>query len=141
MMNIAVPVENGEIVPKFADARIFRIFETELDEILSSRETAVPEDGYESTLAALLEQKVNLIICQSIGVRGVIAVRNTGIALMGGASGRAEDRVNDFLTGTLHFDRFGSPIATAPKLDAHGNPVGEDADSDGNISACGNPCR
>lgn len=141
MMKIAIPVESGHIAPDFREAKLFRFYDTDIDEIVSTEEKAAPEGGYESLIAFLLENHANLVICGSIGVRGVIALRKTSLALMGGASGEADDRVRDFLSGTLHFDRFGSPIATAPRLDEAGNPTGEDTPSDGNISACGSPCR
>ncbi|MDD6195374.1 NifB/NifX family molybdenum-iron cluster-binding protein [[Clostridium] aminophilum] len=136
-MIIAVPTADGTVDQHFGSAREFTIYHTdEFDEIAATETVDAPGTGYEAILPVLIEKGVKIIICGRIGAYAVQAIKPTGIMLMGGASGNAADRVNDFLGGTLKFYSPSEPIAAAPaKGDAHGK--GDGLETDGNVAACG----
>lgn len=135
-MIIAVPTAGGTVAPDFGKAQEFTIFTTSVfDEIEDMKTVPAPGDGYESALKLLSEQGVQTVICGGIGGYAVRAMRNTGMMLMGGASGAAKDRVEDFLNGQLRFYDMSEPKPARPaEGDAAG--TGDGALTDGNIAAC-----
>ena len=126
-MIIAVPTAGGTVAPDFGKAQEFTIFTTSVfDEIEDMKTVPAPGDGYESALK---------LLCGGIGGYAVRAMRNTGMMLMGGASGAAKDRVEDFLNGQLRFYDMSEPKPARPaEGDAAG--TGDGALTDGNIAAC-----
>ena len=92
----------------------------------------------------LTGQNVRVLICGLLPVSAMIALQKSGIQILGGASGAADDRVGDFLSGTLHFDRGGSCASCAGSCSLEQNScgcnAGKEPECDGNISACGHAC-
>lgn len=140
-MKIAVPYENGQVVPHLASAKEFKIYDVLDDEILS--EEILPVCGNTPT-DVLTVQNVRVLICGLLPVSAMIALQKAGIQILGGASGAADDRVGDFLSGTLHFDRGGSCASCAGSCSLEQNScgcnAGKEPECDGNISACGHAC-
>ena len=140
-MKIAVPYDNGQVVPHLASAKEFKIYDVLDDEILSEEIFPIGENSLENILTG---QNVRVLICGLLPVSAMIALQKSGIQILGGASGAADDRVGDFLTGTLHFDRGGSCASCAGSCSleqsACGCDVGNEPECDGNISACGHAC-
>ena len=140
-MKIAVPYENGQVVPHLASAKEFKIYDVLDDEILS--EEILPVCGNTPT-DVLTNQNVHVLICGLLPVSAMIALQKAGIQILGGASGAADDRVGDFLSGTLHFDRGGSCASCAGSCSLEQNScgcnAGKEPECDGNISACGHAC-
>lgn len=140
-MKIAVPYDNGQVVPHLASAKEFKIYDVLDDEILSEEIFPIGENSLENILTG---QNVRVLICGLLSVSAMIALQKSGIQILGGASGAADDRVGDFLTGTLHFDRGGSCASCAGSCSleqsACGCDAGNEPECDGNISACGHAC-
>ena len=140
-MKIAVPYDNGQVVPHLASAKEFKIYDVLDDEILS--EEILPVCGNTPT-DVLTDQNVRVLICGLLPVSAMIALQKAGIQILGGASGAADDRVGDFLSGTLHFDRGGSCASCAGSCSLEQNScgcnAGKEPECDGNISACGHAC-
>lgn len=135
-MIIAVPVNGSDIAPDFGKATEFSVFTTSVfDEIEDVRLIRAPGDGHESAIRLLEENGVQAVICGGIGGYAVRAMRNTGMMLMGGAEGSAEDRVNDFLGGQLRFYDMSEP-KPARAADGEAEGTGDGALTDGNIAAC-----
>ena len=140
-MKIAVPYENGQVVPHLAYPKEFKIYDVLDDEILSEEIFPIGENSLENILTG---QNVRVLICGLLPVSAMIALQKSGIQILGGASGAADDRVGDFLTGTLHFDRGGSCASCAGSCSLEQNScgcnAGKEPECDGNISACGHAC-
>ena len=140
-MKIAVPYDNGQVVPHLASAKEFKIYDVLDDEILSEEIFPIGENSLENILTG---QNVRVLICGLLPVSAMIALQKSGIQILGGASGAADDRVGDFLTGTLHFDRGGSCASCAGSCSLEQNScgcnAGKEPECDGNISACGHAC-
>ena len=142
-MKIAVPYENGQIFPHFGKTRQFKIYDTVDDEILSTEildvDLKAGEDGRSALPALLSEHGVHVLLCQGMEVGSVLALQDAKIQIIGGASGEADDRVNDFLGGQLHFGTPGSFAGCAASCSYH-RDGDDEAECDGNISACGHYC-
>lgn len=150
-MKIAIPYENGQVFPHFGRSEQFKIYTVSDDEILSTEIVTAQEAGHSAMVALLQEKGVNVLICGGIGVGAVTALKEARIQILGGASGEADTQVQDFLNGKIHFEAPGSPCCGTHACAGSGadDSISGSADGcavceqecDGNISACGHPCR
>lgn len=134
-MKIAIPYNNGQVFSHFGKAEKFKIYDVNEDEILSTEVIDTNGTGHSALAQFLQEQKINVVICGGIGVPAINALRETGIQLMGGASGEADQQVLDFLNGKIHFGTPGAGASCALR-----NGDSDDPEYDGNIPACGVWC-
>ena len=143
-MKLAVPFENGQVFPHFDQAEQFKIYTVSEDEILSEELLSFEQEGgadrQSSRVSLLAGQGVSVLICGSIGVGSVIASQEARIQILGGASGEAEARILDFLGGTLHFGAQGGCASCGISCSHHADG-NDEAECDGNISACGHWCH
>lgn len=148
-MKIAVPCdENGYVVLHLKEARQYNIYDTLDDEILTSEIIVISEEAsaYEP-VGFLTSRNIPVLICGLLPVSVLISLQDARIQVLGGASGPADDRVKDFLGGTLHFDRGGScaSCSASCSLKNAGSQANtennEEPECDGNISACGHWCH
>lgn len=147
-MKIAVPCKEEQVVLHLKEAAMFKLYHTLDDEILSEELLSF---NTEKPAEFLAEQGVHVLICGLLPVSVLMSLQNSRIQVLGGASGSADDRVRDFLSGTLHFDRGGvcasctasCGIAKRHNGAADGNHISGDSEPecDGNISACGHWCH
>ena len=100
-MKIAVTYENGNVFQHFGKTESFKIYETDNNKILSSE--VVGNDGIgHCALAGLLKDKgINLLICGGLGMGAQMALSQSGITVVSGAQGNADEAVNAYLNGTL----------------------------------------
>lgn len=157
-MKIAVPYdENGNVVLHLKHTEQFKIYDCMDDEILSeelvslssecSGEASLP--FAETVAELLLSRNTFVLICGLLPVSVLMKLQASRIQVLGGASGSALDRVNDFLGGALHFDRGGSCASCSGSCslegscsgNCSGSPAEEEPECDGNISACGHWCH
>lgn len=131
-MKIAIPYKDTQVFSHFGKAEQFKIYEVNEDEILSTEVIAAGGTGHSALTQFLQELHINVVICGGIGVPAVLALREAGIQLMGGASGEADQQVLDFLNGKIHFESPGSGVSCS-----HHSGDGDEQESDGNIAACG----
>lgn len=146
-MKIAVPYDNGQVVLHLKDAVQYKIYDTIDDEILSEEILTLSAP---SPAEFLIARGVHVLICGLLPISVLMTLQNSRIQVLGGAAGNADDRVTDFLGGTLHFDRGGgcASCSASCSLRNVGNLSPADGDSntpepecDGNISACGHWCH
>lgn len=148
-MKIAVPCdENGHVVLHLKEARQYKLYDTMDDEILTEETAFISEtESSADPVGFLISRKIHLLICGLLPVSALISLQNARVQVLGGASGPADDRVRDFLGGTLHFDRGGSCASCSASCNLKNNgdkaqPAGsEEPECDGNISACGHWCH
>lgn len=142
-MKIAIPYENGQVFAHFGKAEQFKFYTVNEDEILSEEVLDTDGTGHGALSDFLKKEDVNMVICGGIGVGAVQALKDAKIQIMGGASGEADERVKDFLNGMLHFDTAGgASCGMHGGCGGHGHGGHDDeAECDGNISACGSCCH
>ena len=103
-MKIAVPYENGQIFQHFGHTAQFKLYEVENNAVVSSQIVDTNGSGHGALAGFLSAQGVNLLICGGIGGGAQVALAQAGIQLMGGVSGAADERVNEYLAGTLSYN-------------------------------------
>ncbi|MBR4014697.1 MAG: NifB/NifX family molybdenum-iron cluster-binding protein [Anaerotignum sp.] len=100
---IAVPYEKGEIYQHFGHTEAFQFYTVEDGKVLDTK--LVPTNGSGHGLLAdfLLLNGASVVICGGIGGGAKTALAEKGIALRGGVSGNADERVAEYLNGTLEY--------------------------------------
>lgn len=134
-MKIAVPYEDGQVFQHFGHTAHLKIYEVRDDEILSEKVIDTNGSGHGELVQVLKDNHINVLLCGGIGVPAVLALRESGIQILGGATGEATQQVQDFLNGKLHFESG----ATCGHQHGEGNSC--EHECDGNISACGSCCH
>lgn len=103
-MRVAVTYENGEVFQHFGRTEQFKIYDimdgkAEKEEIVGTNGS-----GHGALAGFLTDLKVDVLICGGIGGGAKEALKEAGIELYGGVSGKADDAVKAFLAGELHYD-------------------------------------
>jgi len=104
IMKIAVTHENGEIFQHFGHTAQFKIYTVEDGKIVQTQITDTNGSGHGALARFLQNAGVDTLICGGIGGGAQEALRNAGIKLYGGVSGKADEAVVALLNGTLGFD-------------------------------------
>lgn len=137
-MKIAVPYSDGQVFQHFGKSEQFKIYDTIDDEIISSEIVDTSGSGHSALADFLKEKGAGVLICGGIGVGAVTALQNAGIQILGGAEGEADNCVEEFLGGRLHFGASGCASCSSC---GHHHGDGDEEECDGNISACGTWCH
>lgn len=130
-MKIAVTYDNGNVFQHFGKSEEFKIYEVRDDEIISSEVVGTEGNGHGALANFLKEKGVNVLICGGIGMGARNALEETTIQLFAGASGNADEQVEAFINGKLHFE-------TTPTGCSHHGENGEACE--GFVGKCGHNC-
>lgn len=103
-MKIAVTYDQGEIFQHFGHTEYFKIYEAEDGKVISSAVVSTNGTGHGALALLLKEQGVDTLICGGIGGGARNALAEAGITLYGGASGDADQAVEELLRGELVYD-------------------------------------
>ena len=103
-MKLAVTYENGEIFQHFGHTENFKIYTVENGAVLDSQVVSTNGQGHGALGGFLKNHGVNALICGGIGGGARTALKNAGIELYPGASGDADQAVEDLLAGKLQYD-------------------------------------
>ncbi len=103
-MIIAVPYKTGEIFQHFGHTTLFKMYETEGNDVRLSEVIPAEGGGHSALVTFLAGHHVDVLICGGIGGGARDALEEAGIKLYGGVSGNADAAVADFLNGTLVYD-------------------------------------
>ena len=113
-MKIAVAFDNNEdVFQHFGHTEQFKIYETDNNEIISSKILSSDGEGH-SALAKMLEsENIDKLICGGIGGCAVKALNEAGIEIFAGITGNSDEAVKALLSGTLE-------QTTSPNCNHHG---------------------
>ncbi|MCR5774870.1 MAG: dinitrogenase iron-molybdenum cofactor biosynthesis protein [Lachnospiraceae bacterium] len=100
-MKVAVTYENGEIFQHFGRTPQFKVYEIENGGIQSDRVVDTGDTGHGALVGFLQEEGAKVLICGGIGGGAISAMGGAGIKVYAGASGKADDAVQAYLSGTL----------------------------------------
>ncbi len=100
-MKVAVTYENGEIFQHFGRTPQFKVYEIENGGIQSDRVLDTGDTGHGALVGFLQEEGAKVLICGGIGGGAISAMDGAGIKVYAGASGKADDAVQAYLSGTL----------------------------------------
>lgn len=103
-MRIAVTYEEEMIFQHFGHSTAFKVYDVENGEIVRSEILNTNGSGH-GALAGLLQlNKVDALICGGIGAGAINALKNAGINVYGGVSGRCDDAINAFINNNLNYN-------------------------------------
>lgn len=119
-MKIAVTYDNGTVYQHFGHTKQFKIFTVDNQKILSSEIVDTGDSGHGALAGFLADHNVSIVICGNMGAGAQNALTQAGIQFFGGVTGNVDDRVQDYLSGTLHFQ----PNITCSHHSDHGSSCG-----------------
>ena len=104
-MRIAMPYDNknGKISLHMGQAKFFKFYNVENNQVVTSFTIASGVEGHEATAAFLKAAGAQLVICAGLGGPMIKALYNNGIMVMGGIAGEADVRMDEFLKGTIAY--------------------------------------
>ncbi len=100
-MRIAVPVQNGMVVPAFEEATTFKLYDVEENQI--TRELTLSAGGSGSELLAdfLKSAGVSLLLCAAIAGKTIALLDQRNILFQWGVLGQADQMVREYLANQL----------------------------------------
>lgn len=101
IMRIAVTYENGMVGQHFGKTEQFIIYDIDGNEITASKIIDTNGTGHGALAGFLQSAQVDKLICGGIGMGARNALAETGIQLLPGVTGDAENAVKNYLAGTL----------------------------------------
>ena len=134
-MKIAVTYSEGNVFQHFGHTKEFKIYQVEDNKIVNSQVILAGGQGHGFLPGFLKQLGVEVLICGGIGGGARNALAAVGIQLYPGASGNADQQVENLLEGSLNFD----PNTTCSH---HGHGEGHtcgDHHDDGH--SCGGSCH
>ncbi|MCR5481257.1 MAG: P-loop NTPase [Clostridia bacterium] len=127
---IAVTYDNGEVFQHFGHTETFKVYNIERGSVVSSEVIGTEGAGHESLAGFLKEKGVNLLICGNLGDGAKKALGASGVQIIAGAQGSADDAVNAYLAGELKHN-------ADAHCDHHDHEDGEHSCGEG---GCGHNC-
>ncbi len=103
-MKIAVTYDQGMVFQHFGHTEVFKIYEIDNDEIVSSKVVSTNGAGHCALANFLAQEQVDALICGGIGMGAINALTNAGIEIFPGVMGEVDLVVNEFIAGILAFD-------------------------------------
>ncbi len=132
-MRIAVTFEDGQVFQHFGHTERFKVYDVEDGKVTLATIVNTNGSGHGALADILKKIHVDTLICGGIGGGARRALEESGIGLYGGASGSADEAVEELLNGGLCFD----PDVTCSHHGEH--PDGECGEHGcgGNHGGCG----
>jgi FKBP-type peptidyl-prolyl cis-trans isomerase 2/predicted Fe-Mo cluster-binding NifX family protein len=100
-MKIAVTYDKGNVFQHFGHTEVFKIYETEGNEIVSSELMDTNGTGHEALAGLLKESGVDAVICGGMGQGAKDALTEAGLDVCAGQEGNADEIVKAYLRGEL----------------------------------------
>ena len=140
-MIIATPFDktNGKIFSHFGKSELFKVFTLEDNKIISSELVECEESGHNALAVSLVNNDVDLVICDGIGDGATDTLSAAGIEIISGAKGDPEEAIKAYLAGELT-----SSGVNCENNDSEccgcGSEEGCDCGDDESCSGCGGGC-
>jgi len=103
-MKIAVTYENGEVFQHFGHTKQFKLYTVENGKITQEQVVDTNGSGHGALAGFLQTAGADTLICGGIGVGAQNALRDAGITLYGGVTGKADDAVYALINGGLYYN-------------------------------------
>ena len=112
-MKIAVTYDNetGEVFQHFGRTQFFKVYDVEDGQVTSGQIIGSNGTGHGALANLLADQSVDVLICGGIGGGAQAALAQAGVELCAGASGNADQAVEQYLKGEL--------VSTGANCDHH----------------------
>ena len=115
IMKIATTYDNGQIFQHFGHCAVFKLYETEGGEVISTKLIDANGSGHSMLAGMLMMNGVDALICGGIGGGAQTALARFGIKVYGGVQGDADEAVQALLKGELNYN----PDARCSHHDSH----------------------
>lgn len=98
---IAYDSETAQVFSHFGECKAFKLVDVADNQVI--KELVLHNDmlGHEAVASFLTAAKVDMVICGGIGAEAIKALSALGIKVFPGLSGKADDMVKAFLSGSL----------------------------------------
>lgn len=103
-MKIAVTYENEEVFQHFGHTEQFKLYTVENGTIIQEQVISTNGSGHGALAGFLKNTGADTLICGGIGAGAQTALRDAGIQLYGGVTGKADDAVQALLNGNLGYN-------------------------------------
>ncbi len=103
-MKIAVTYENGEVFQHFGHTEQFKLYTVENGKIKQEQVVDTNGNGHGALAGFLQNAGADTLICGGIGQGAQNALRDAGITLYGGVTGKADDAVCFLINGNLGYN-------------------------------------
>ncbi|MBQ4288337.1 MAG: NifB/NifX family molybdenum-iron cluster-binding protein [Clostridia bacterium] len=103
-MKIAVTFNDGEIFQHFGRTESFKIYETENGAVTGSCVIGTDGIGHEDLIGFLKDRGIDVLICGGMGMGARMAFEDSGIEIIPGAEGNADEAILSYLKGELVTD-------------------------------------
>lgn len=103
-MRIAVPYKDGEIFEHFGHTEMFAVYEYEGADVTKCTKRLVEtgdRHGHKDMVELMRQEKIDAVICGSIGAEAKSMLLSFGIVPIAGYSGRADDASDMLILGEL----------------------------------------
>ena len=127
MKRIAVTYDNGQVFQHFGHTEMFKIYEVEDDNVVSSEVIESNGVGHGALAGLLSDNTIDALICGGIGGGAMAALEEAGIEVCAGAEGDTDAVVEAYLKGEL--------TSTGVNCDHHGE--GHTCGDHGEGHSCG----
>ena len=102
-MKLAMPFENGKVNQHFGRSREFIVVDVE-DGTIKARKIVSADQlqhNHEGLAGLMKSEHVDVVITGGIGAKALIALEESGLRVISGASGSIEETVVSFVRGEL----------------------------------------
>lgn len=104
-MKIAVNYDNGNIFQHFGSTKQFKLYEVENQKVVSTRLLDANPQGHATLAVQLIDEKVNIVICGTLGMRMLNLLEEGGIEVCGNVEGSCDQAVEAYLQGNLQYSK------------------------------------
>lgn len=102
-VRIAVPYDCGDIFQHFGQTKQFKMYDVKDGKLVKEEVAETYGHGHETFVKALLNGRVDVLICGGIGGSAQSAIAEAGIKLYGGICGSADKAVDAYISGKLQY--------------------------------------
>ena len=103
-MRIAVTYDEGNIFQHFGRTELFKIYDVNNGDIISSEVISTNGSGHGALAGFLGLNNIDIVICGGIGGGAQSALAEAGIKLYGGVEGSADEAVTAYISGNLSYN-------------------------------------
>ncbi len=99
VLNVAVPVIEGQIDHHFGKANTFYVYQVVKDMLIGGYKLPIEKTGHDNVINALIEKQVHVVLCNHLGQEALNVAEANNIRVISGFEGYAVDAIREFLQG------------------------------------------
>lgn len=103
-MKVALTYKDGNIFGHFGRCEEFKIYDINIDEIVSSEVVSTNGISHAALVPFLIEKDVQMLLCGGIGDHAVALLSEQGIKVFPGCEGDADKNIDDLVNFRLKYD-------------------------------------